>query len=422
MKKFKILHFLKEFGALITYCLVINVILSLFYFLAGLIEQMHLINLENNVAYIIGYALILIIVLLISRIIEPYKFSKKADDEFIRNYLKISAEPNYFSEICVYLISVLCTFALGLALGSQGPSLYIGILSSLLIYKFIFKTSSMSVKEQILLDGSVGYSIAFMNPIAGMTLALERSKFKISMTFILKLSFALIFSFFLQYLMNFSYLCEYFIHLEGHMNYWLLFIVPIFVIFACGSGLLFKRIFREIKKHINHENKIVKIVMYGLIILIPLLIKIYNPYLLGGGLLTTTWIFSDAALGIVALYGLIRILFTLFSFETKFSGGMGGCIIIVGAIIGRILAGLLGLVIPLTQTDYFVLSLATALPFYGITTREKYTSFALIFSFGNFIYLIAPCSIGFLTMMGISETYKAIKKRQNRKEKILEIA
>ena len=83
MKKFKILHFLKEFGALITYCLVINVILSLFYFLAGLIEQMHLINLENNVAYIIGYALILIIVLLISRIIEPYKFSKKADDEFI---------------------------------------------------------------------------------------------------------------------------------------------------------------------------------------------------------------------------------------------------------------------------------------------------------------------------------------------------
>ena len=68
----------------------------MFYFLAGLIEQMHLINLENNVAYIIGYALILIIVLLISRIIEPYKFSKKADDEFIRNYLKISAEPNYF--------------------------------------------------------------------------------------------------------------------------------------------------------------------------------------------------------------------------------------------------------------------------------------------------------------------------------------
>ena len=107
---------------------------------------MHLINLENNVAYIIGYALILIIVLLISRIIEPYKFSKKADDEFIWNYLKIAAEPNYFSEICVYLISVLCTFALGLALGSQGPSLYIGILSSLLISHVLYLSKSLYFK------------------------------------------------------------------------------------------------------------------------------------------------------------------------------------------------------------------------------------------------------------------------------------
>ena len=88
-------------------------------------------------------------------------------------------------------------------------------------------------------------------------------------------------------------------------------------------------------------------------------------------------------------------LFLLFSFETKFSGGLGGCIIIIGAIIGRVLAGLLGLVMTLSQTDYFILTISTALPFYRITTRAKYTSFALIFSFGNFIYLIAPCAIGF---------------------------
>ena len=64
----------------------------------------------------------------------------------------------------------------------------------------------MSEHEQIILGGSVGFSIAFFNPLAGMTLALERTKLKLSLKFIFKLSFALIFTFFLQILFRGDFL------------------------------------------------------------------------------------------------------------------------------------------------------------------------------------------------------------------------
>ena len=410
MKKQSIINFFKETAALITYCLLINVILATFYLITDFINLFYLIDVGTNIGYIIGYAVVLCIALSLSLIIEPYKFTKSGDDKFIRNHIKISAKPNYFSEIPIYLLSVLCTFMLGLALGTQGPSLYVGILTSLLVYKFIFKTSSMTENEQILLGGSVGFSIAFFNPVAGMTLALERSKLKISLKFVFKLMFALIFTFFLQVLFRGDFVCDLFIRVEQHMNYWLLFVVPGFVLIACLIGVLFKKLCIYISRHINHDNKIVKIVLYSLIIIIPVVIKVFNPFLLGGGTITLYWLFSDTTLSLLVIFGVVRIAFTLFSFETKFSGGLGGSIIIMGAILGRIMAGILGLIIPLSETDYFVLTIATALPFYGITSTEKFTSLALIFSFGNFLYLAAPVTIGWLTMFGATELKKFVKK------------
>lgn len=194
------------------------------------------------------------------------------------------------------------------------------------------------------------------------------------------------------------------------MNYWLLFIIPVFVLIACTIGVLFKKLCIYISKHINHDNKIVKVILYSLVIIIPVIIKVFNPWLLGGGTLTLYWLFSDTTLGLLAIYGAIRIIFALFSFETKFSGGLGGSIIIMGAILGRVMAGILGLIIPLSETDYFVLTIATALPFYGITSTEKYTSLALMFSFGNFIYLAAPVTVGWLTTFGACEFKKFVKK------------
>lgn len=147
MKKQTIINFLKETAALITYCLIINVVLATFYLITDYINLFYLIDLGTNVGYIIGYTMIMCVVLSLSILIEPYKFTRSGDERFIRNHLKISTKPNYFSEIPIYLLSVLCTFMLGLALGTQGPSLYVGILTALLVYKFIFKTSLMSEHE-----------------------------------------------------------------------------------------------------------------------------------------------------------------------------------------------------------------------------------------------------------------------------------
>ena len=410
MGRQKIISFLKEAGSLMTYCLIINAILGLFYYIVRTINDFYLLDTGYNVGLIIGYLIVLLIVFFISRLIEPYKFSRHADDEFIRSYIKISAEPNYFSEICIYFISSLCTFMLGLALGPQGISIYTGILTSLLVYKFIFKTSNMNENEQILLGSSVGYSIAFLNPVAGFAFALERSKCKISLKFVVKLVFALVVTFIMQAILRGRIVSEYFITINHHMNYWLLLAVPVLVVCTCTVGLLLKKLFSIINKHVNYQNKIVKIIIYILVILIPLALKIYNPKLLGSGLLSLDWIFSDLSLSLIAIYGVIRIVFTLFSFRTSFTGGIGGSIIIMGAIVGRLLSGVLGLFIEMTLVDHAILTISTALPFYGILTKERYTSISLIFSFGNFIYLIAPLAVGYGTMVGVEQIKKLISK------------
>jgi H+/Cl- antiporter ClcA len=268
----------------------------------------------------------------------------------------------------------------------------------------------MDENEQILLGSSVGYSIAFLNPVAGLAFALERSKCKISIKFIVKLVFALVVTFIMQVILRGRIVSEYFITISHHMNYWLLFAVPVLVVCTCTVGLLLKKLFSFINKHINYQHKVVKIIIYVFVILIPLALKIYNPKLLGSGLLSMEWIFSDLSLSIIAIYGAIRIVFTLFSFKTSFTGGIGGSIIIMGAIIGRLLSGVLGLFIEMTFVDHAVLTISTALPFYGILTKEKYTSISLIFSFGNFIYLIAPLAVGYGTMVGVEQIKKIISK------------
>lgn len=53
MKKQTIINFLKETAALITYCLIINVVLATFYLITDYINLFYLIDLGTNVGYII---------------------------------------------------------------------------------------------------------------------------------------------------------------------------------------------------------------------------------------------------------------------------------------------------------------------------------------------------------------------------------
>ena len=72
MKKQTIINFLKETAALITYCLIINVVLATFYLITDYINLFYLIDLGTNVGYIIGYTMIMCVVLSLSILIEPY--------------------------------------------------------------------------------------------------------------------------------------------------------------------------------------------------------------------------------------------------------------------------------------------------------------------------------------------------------------
>jgi H+/Cl- antiporter ClcA len=277
---------------------------------------------------------------------------------------------------------------LGLALGPQGPSIYVGMLTALLFYKFIFKTSKTTEEEQIILGSSVGYTVAFLNPVAGLCFAMEKSKCKMSIKLVLKLILALVITYLFQTIFRQRILSEYFITLTGHMNYWLLLAIPVIVFVISILGILINTFFSIIRKHINYENKVVKLFMSFLILIFPLVIKVYQPQILGSGLLSLKWIFSDLSIATIAIYGAIRIVFTYFSVETKFSGGVGGSIIIIGAILGRLIAGLFGYFIEISSNDIYIITIATMLSFYGMFTKEKYTSISLIFSFGNFVYLI----------------------------------
>ncbi len=301
---------------------------------------------------------------------------------------------------------VTCTlsFLMGLALGGEAPSVFMGAVC----FAFVFSFSEES-KERLLraikVGSCVGFSLAFMNPIAGILFSFvpnkfEKGYFKKEYKLILEGSICAIMSYLLyaclkgliywpEYKDNFgaAFIFNDFqwdvleIPWSALKQYWIpLLIAPLSfgLAYAYAKGLGFFRHLLWREKTWTYVFSII-----GAIVLIPFC-RYYFPLSLGSGakLIEENVTLLTEGLGALALLFFVRLFLTFFSFTSHFSGGNIIPSLAIGNLFGVLFAGILQLLLPLSEEETLLISFTFMLSFFASVSDKRSSVLALVFSFG----------------------------------------
>ncbi|WPX10159.1 ClC family H(+)/Cl(-) exchange transporter [Caldicellulosiruptor danielii] len=285
--------------------------------------------------WILGWAIVLIIVAYISGIIlkkEPMISGSGIPQVsgIVRGLLKVDWFKILF---CKFLGGVLCIGS-GLSLGREGPSIQLGAAIGQGISRFL-KRFRVEEKYLITCGASAGLSAAFNAPLAGVVFALEElhknfSPLVLVSAMISSLTADFVSSSFfgLKPLFDFSYLTP--IPLDNYPYLIMLGIIMGFMGFAFNMALLKTQgIYKKAK--LKAEIKL----------LIPFLLSIFvglfMPDALGGGEnVIRSLNNSNYGLFFVLTLLVVKFLFTMVSYGSGAPGGIFMPLLLIGALVGNI--------------------------------------------------------------------------------------
>ncbi len=383
---------------------IITLIIYSFQSLSHLVNNLNNLFKVDNVLYISLYS-ILVLVLSIIELVIVFFYEKKEDNLSslsLRN--KKTKKKFLLFKILIIFITCLISFFIGLALGEEGPSVLIGSIIGLIVGRIACKDEE-EVKLTSL-GGAIGFSLAFLNPVAGL---LKYHKYNEnnskSIREYLRVIYSLVLSYGLLSLLkgDFHYFLYFDIDFKINTSVALIFLILPFIIFILS--FIFKRSCKRINKLIN-KNKIVSYIIYPLVIvIISILLKIYYPSLKGSGSSIIDNILTITSLSSLLIYLLIRFIFLILSFTSKFKGGIVIPSVTLGFLIGRFIASFIDYYfLPLSNDELLAISIISGCLFYSFTFKELYVGASLIFSFGNPLVLLPPLIIS------ISISYILFKK------------
>ena len=237
-----------------------------------------------------------------------------------------------YKMLFLIIINSFFAFFTGFLLGSEGPSISIGTSISR-IANDIFKDDDKEIEA---CGGSAGFGCAFMSPLAGLCHLIEENKHMLSVSLMIKGFITISLSFILCYFLYDHSLLPYFNVDFLPFKYYLLllFLIPICV----GIGKLYIYLIVKVKD----ISKKYKIMLYltPLLIILFMLLRRFNPILVGNGSLTLELGVLDYSLIIILLILLFRLIFTALSVSSNVSGGVVLPMLAAGALSAFILVKL----------------------------------------------------------------------------------
>lgn len=372
---------------------VITLVIYLFQLLSHYVNSLNNLFSTNNILEISLYS-ILVLVLGIFELSIVFFYDKKEDNLSslsLRN--KKNKKRFLLFKILVIFITCLISFFIGLALGEEGPSVLIGSIIGLVVGRIASKD-----EEEIKLTnlgGAIGFSLAFLNPIAGL---LKYHKYNENLSKSIREYLRVIYSLVLSYILlsllkkDFHYFLYFDLDNKITTPVSLIFLILPFIIFI--FSFIFKRICKRINKIVN-KHKIFSYFIYPFVILVlAIILKIYYPALKGSGSSIINNILTITSLSSLLIYFLIRFIFLILSFTSKFKGGIVIPSVTLGFLLGKLIAECINnYIYPLSNDELIVVSIISGCLFYSFTFKELFVGASLIFSFGNPIILLPPLII-----------------------------
>lgn len=418
-------NFLKDYGVLFLMTFLSSFGLCLFQLLVSFISEIY------TDVVLDQWWKILVFILLFSLvgILEMVLVMKSRDNSLKVQSLVVEANDPFshlfIESFLVILFACVLSFLMGLALGAEAPSVFLSASIFLLLSLSFYKETEK--KEVIALGASLGFGLAFQNPLAGFLMYLagvrlaefkKKPIFKAGFINILGYFFFSLFKGFLLFKGDWKVFGQSFLYSGSFFKItstsfftwsfypWLL-LIPVV---SSLVGVLYVGLLGGYRKIVFFDNKYSYAFGFLTCFFTVLFLFFFSKELglsqgitllgTGASLLSNSASLISKGIGWLFAYLGLRFLLTLFSFNSHYLGGMVIPTIAVGALVGQIVLGLFTKAgILFNETDQLIFVVASMLTFYGMVSGKPFVAFALFFSYGPFVVMALP---GLITMAPIA--------------------
>ena len=349
--------------------------------------------------------LLIIVALSIVEIILIRLDNLRGDINDIEKYVKKNLPTSPLIDILIVFICALCTFMIGLPLDGDVPTVFmVGVLFVILIHRtFII----FNKKTMIHMGASIGFALAFHNPIAGLAHFFEEYHSRRSIKEVLYflgeaslayLSLTLFCFLFGESKSPLTFFYELFnVDLSFGNSFSQVFICSgILLICLCILAFLLNKVivgFRALFAHKKLFSIIITIVVASLFVFMLRL----NEKELALGMGEELYLVRDLAS--IDLWPLlaIRVLFIVVAFNFYHIGGRTIPSLMLGALIGQIFVAVWNKYLPpIDENLANVLIISSALIYLGVSMKAPLIATSLTFSFGNPLFILPIVVISLL--------------------------
>lgn len=327
-------------------------------------------------------------------------------------FISKGVKVRFLLAILTCFLTCLMSFIMGLALGGEAPSVFMAALSFGLVFSFSKENENRTTRA-LRVGASVGFSLAFANPIAGILFSFVPSKwhkdyFKQEKNLIIEGSACSVLGYCLysclKGLIYFSTYkdCFYKAFLFNEFNYGLLnvglaslthyYIFIIIPILCLPLSIVFVRFLSFLRLY--HWKEKTSAYLFSLVfgVILLLLVRYFIPEALGTGASIIESNIAYFSRGLMFIFELFLARFVLvgFSFSSHFSGGNIIPTLSLGSIIGVFVAYLFASLLNLDSNTCLLISYATMISFFCFVSNKREVSLSLLLSFGpSFAFLLA---------------------------------
>lgn len=302
------------------------------------------------------------------------------------------------------IINSLISFFVGFALGSEGPSVFLGGNVGLLSNE-VFKDDD---EDLVAISAGSGFGCAFLSPLAGFCYIFEESLHHFSFKLVIKALYVAFLSFFVSRLINSHHLIAIDITTTFDFKYY--YLIPFLIVCNVIAATFFVFVLLKIKDFISaHKNNFfIKNKIYIGFIVASLISFSFFDYSFGGGNIIHN-ILNYKSLQVIILLLIFRFCYTIFSANSQATGGLVVPMLTIG--------GILGLLISQVSIQYFgmaeeltsIVVLISMLTFFGVVTKTPFTALVIVLSTAGFEHLdtiILPAALVIFISYFISKWMK----------------
>ncbi len=410
---------LVSFAALTLTAVLCGLLIFLFQYLTELINEFLEIEFEANALNVCLYALGIIALSIIEYWVLKGPFFK-GEVYSIRVLVNKDIHIHWIRAFVKMFIACLITFMIGIPLGGEGPSVFLCALLAEGVFSIC--NDKRQDLEGISMAGSVGFSLAFLNPLAGFSYWYEPMKTKPRGMKIVKDLYMVLLSYGILVLMRFALgienpwnfsLFNYELTYFSADNMGLIFMIP-FIAFV--FAIIFKASVKSLHSLTNNDKKRWAALSAFMALAVVLCIKFTGRSgLLGAGGKLIYQLFTVEDL-ILVLF--VRYVATSLAFDSFYAGGQVIPTISLGYLFGNLTLCLL----PsgsMTEAECQLFCIIFALCFFSFCAERYWTTVFVGMSFGPvwivslYMLILLPFNWFLGKELGTNESLATIAHRKH---------